>query len=256
MTIRDEKQLLFLWLTQLNGIGTITQRKLLSAFQTPGDIRDAEEPILSAVAGIQKKQVRTILENRSLETAERILSECDRTGIDIITLSDPEYPQNLTDIPDMPILFYCKGSIREMSGTAGIVGARRCLAEDKACTVETAEKLTAEGICIVSGMAKGIDSYAHTACIRKGGYTIAVLGNGLDICYPREHSLLMQRIAETGLLLSEYRPGTPPAAYHFPERNRIIAALSDELYVIGAGRKSGALITADYAEKYGKIVHL
>jgi hypothetical protein len=88
VTIRDEKQLLFLWLTQLNGIGTITQRKLLSAFQTPGDIRDAEEPILSAVAGIQKKQVRTILENRSLETAERILSECDRTGIDIITLSD------------------------------------------------------------------------------------------------------------------------------------------------------------------------
>jgi DNA processing protein len=210
-----KKRLLFLWLTQLNGIGTITQRKLLSAFRTPGDIRTLKNRFY-----LPLREYRRSRSKRSLKIGawKRQNASCRNvTGQALISLHSVirNTRRNLTDIPDMPILFYCKGSIREMSGTAGIVGARRCLAEDKACTVETAEKLTAEGICIVSGMAKGIDSYAHTACIRKGGYTIAVLGNGLDICYPREHSLLMQRIAETGLLLSEYRPGTPPGGIPF-----------------------------------------
>ena len=103
-------------------------------------------------------------------------------------------------------------------------------------------------------MAKGIDSYAHTACLKAGGYTVAVLGCGLDICYPSEHRLLKQRIEEQGLLLSEYPPGTLPHSCHFPKRNRIIAAWSREIYIPEAGKKSGAWITAAYGEKYGRRV--
>ena len=117
-------------------------------------------------------------------------------------------------------------------------------------------ELAEQGIPVISGMAKGIDSYAHTACLRAGGYTVAILGNGLDICYPAEHKILMQRIAEQGLLLSEYEPGIKPNAKHFPARNRIIAAWSNRVIIVEAGKGSGALITGDIARKYGREVKI
>ncbi|MDY3714362.1 MAG: DNA-processing protein DprA, partial [Blautia sp.] len=107
-----------------------------------------------------------------------------------------------------------------------------------------------------SGMAKGIDSYAHTACLKSGGYTVAVLGNGLDICYPCEHRKLMEQIAEKGLLISEYPPGIRPAKYRFPCRNRLISAWSDKMIVVAPGKGSGALITAEYEKKYGRKVEV
>lgn len=103
-------------------------------------------------------------------------------------------------------------------------------------------------------MAKGIDSYAHTAVLKNGGYTVAVLGNGLDQCYPGEHQNLMECIIRQGMVLSEYPPGTPPYRYNFPRRNRIIAALLEELYVIESGSRSGARTTVEYCEKYGHRV--
>ena len=99
-------------------------------------------------------------------------------------------------------------------------------------------------------MAKGVDSYAHTVAINNDGYTVAIVGNGLDICYPSKHDKLMQKIQNKGLLLSEYPPGTIPARYRFPQRNCLISAWSDEIVVIGAGKGSGAFITADYGDKY------
>lgn len=108
---------------------------------------------------------------------------------------------------------------------------------------------------MISGMAKGIDACAGTVCINSNAYTIAIVGNGLDICYPAEHERLMERIRERGLLLSEYPPGTEPTAYTFPRRNRLIASWSDHLIVIAAGRGSGAMITADYANQYGRPVN-
>ncbi len=110
------------------------------------------------------------------------------------------------------------------------------------------------GIAVISGMAKGIDSYAHTAALKSGGYTIAVLGNGPDICYPREHDRLYDTIASQGCILSEYPPGTKPREYLFPKRNRLIAALSDRLYVIDAGRNSGTASTVESSQKYGREV--
>ena len=113
-----------------------------------------------------------------------------------------------------------------------------------------------QGFSIVSGMAQGIDACAATVCINEGGYTIAVLGNGVDICYPSEHQLLMEKIREKGLLISEYPPGTKPARYNFPKRNRLISAWSDKLIIIGPGKGSGSLITGDYAKKYGREIEI
>lgn len=107
---------------------------------------------------------------------------------------------------------------------------------------------------VISGLAKGVDSYSHTAAINHGGFTIAVLGFGIDYCYPPEHKKLKEAIAETGLLISEYPPGTPPERYHFPQRNRIIAGLSDILYVIDIGKSSGTKTTIQAAERYGKTI--
>ena len=159
-------------------------------------------------------------------------------------------------IKDAPTVIYYKGTIKKMEKTVGIVGARRCSQQDKRKAVKIAEYYTEKQNAIISGMAKGIDSYVQTACLKLGGYTVAVLGNGLDICYPEEHRLLMKRIEEKGLLISEYPPGTLPAKYNFPRRNRLISAWSDELVVISPGKGSGSLITAKYSENYGRKVKI
>ena len=136
----------------------------------------------------------------------------------------------------------------------GIVGARRCTQAAKQCCIELTRQCIKEQEIVISGMAKGIDACAGTVCVNSGSYTVAIVGNGLDICYPAEHERLMERIRETGLLLSEYPPGTEPSNYTFPQRNRLIASWSDRLIVIAAGRGSGAMITANCADKYGRKV--
>ena len=138
--------------------------------------------------------------------------------------------------------------------TVGIVGARRCTQDAKQCCIELTRQCIKEQEIVISGMAKGIDACAGTVCVNSGSYTVAIVGNGLDICYPAEHERLMERIRETGLLLSEYPPGTEPSNYTFPQRNRLIASWSDRLIVIAAGRGSGAMITANCADKYGRKV--
>ena len=164
------------------------------------------------------------------------------------------YPDRVKKYRDAPPILYYKGKIRELKHTVGIVGARRCTQDTKQFVAELTAKFVSDNHTIVSGMAKGVDSYAHTVCVNAGGYTIAILGNGLDLCYPSEHVKLMQAIEEKGLLLSEYPPGTRPTRYSFPMRNRLISAWSDELVVVQAGKGSGALITADYTRKDNKSV--
>ena len=134
------------------------------------------------------------------------------------------------------------------------MGARRCTQEAKKYCAEITRECISNDEIVISGMAKGIDACAATVCINSGAYTVAIVGNGLDICYPAEHERLMERIKEKGVVLSEYPPGTEPSNYTFPQRNRLIAAWSDRLIVIAAGRGSGAMITADYVRQYGKEV--
>jgi DNA processing protein len=144
--------------------------------------------------------------------------------------------------------------INEFTGCAAIVGARGWTAEGKGMAIDFATRAVESGSAVISGMAKGIDSYAHTAALKANGYTIAVLGNGVDICYPKEHDKLYAEIVKRGCVLSEYPPGTEPREYFFPKRNRLIAALSDKIYVVEAGRHSGTQTTVESGRKYSKTV--
>ena len=188
--------------------------------------------------------------------AEELLETSKSLGTDVLTREDDSFPNRFKYIKEMPVVLYAKGcfKINEYESSAGIVGARRCSPEGKMKAIELANSVAGCGTAVISGMAKGIDSYAHTAAIKSQGYTIAVLGNGVDICYPKEHDRLYEKIAKTGCVLSEYPPGTVPKEYYFPRRNRLIAALSDTLYVIDAGRHSGTESTIESSRKYGREV--
>ena len=170
--------------------------------------------------------------------------------------SDARYPERAKRLEDAPVVLYYKGNFEDIKVPVAIVGARRCTQEAKFHAVELAEQYARNGQTVISGMAKGIDSYAHTACLKAEGYTIAIVGNGLDICYPSEHKKLMDCIIEKGLLLSEYPPGIRPSRYTFPRRNRLISAWAERIIVIAPGKGSGALITAEYGRKYGRQVEI
>ena len=182
--------------------------------------------------------------------------DSQKSGIEIITREDERYPVRFFGLNDMPVILYAKGTMRinNYPKSVGVVGARRCSSDGKEETIAVVDDAVNRKAAVISGMAKGIDAYAHTASLRAQGYTIAVLGNGVDICYPREHGKLYDTIADQGCILSEYPPGTIPRGYMFPRRNRLIAALSDTLYVIDAGRNSGTRYTVEFGKRYGREV--
>lgn len=246
----------WIWLSQVPYIGPVTANRLLNYFTEPVNIYSAEKADLMNVRGLTIRQIQSILSNKSLETSREIIDSCQKNNISIIRKNDMFYPNQAKVFEDAPIVLYYKGHFQEMEKSIAIVGARRCTQEIKKYAVKITEQYTREGYAIISGMAKGIDSYAHTACLNSGGYTVAVVGNGLDICYPCEHRKLMDRIGDKGLLLSEYPPGTKPTRYTFPQRNRIISAWANKVVIIAPGKGSGALITAEYGKKYGKEVDI
>ena len=260
----EHSTLLYIMLSQMKGIGPVSQTSLLKL--CGGDIKQCfemdEEDLyrlnetLPAGQRLAGTKIGAFLSGRNSTEkryeAKAVLESCKNLGISVITKEDIHYPGRFSSLPDMPCLLYVKGrlAINDCSVSAGIVGARRCTPEDKGKAILTAEQEVKKGNAIVSGMAKGIDSYAHTAALKSGGYTIAVLGNGPDICYPKEHQTLYEAIAQMGCVVSEYPPGMTPRSYMFPRRNRLIAALSDKLYIIGAGRNSGTNTTAAFCRKY------
>ena len=208
----------WIWLTQIPFIGPVTIRYLIKELGDAEKIYQADYETLSKMSGLSARQKESIIKNHSLEKAKRIMDDCQNKNISILCWNDERYPLRAREPADAPPMLYYKGNIKKMDQTVGIVGARRCSQEAKQETVFLASEYAKTRIAVVSGMAKGIDSYAHTACLNAGGYTIAILGNGLDICYPSEHHKLMKCIEEKGLLLSEYPPGTPPSRYTFPRR--------------------------------------
>ena len=246
----------WIWLTQIPYVGCITAKRLLDTFKSPKRIYEIEAEKIKNVKGITIRQIESIQQHRSLEQAKNILENCRKNKISILTQENAFYPYKAKILDDAPILLYFQGNLKSLHQTIGIVGARRCNQDIKRYCYELTEKYVHDGKAIVSGMAKGIDACAATACINTGGYTIAILGNGLDICYPAEHQILMDKIRETGLLLSEYPPGVMPTKYTFPQRNRLISAWSDQVVVMAAGKGSGAWITAEYAKKYKRRVEI
>jgi len=179
----------------------------------------------------------------------------DKVKIRKIDRKDPEYPAQLSHIYDPPKSLYLKG--RDLTASSlriAIVGARRCTSYGSLLSFELARDLAARGATIVSGLARGIDAAAHRGALESGGATIAVLGCGLGHIYPKENRELYKDITLSGTLVSEYDTETQPLAYHFPARNRIISGISTAVIIVEAGKKSGALITADFAMEQGREV--
>lgn len=244
----------WIWLNTIPHIGPVTANALLEYFQDPKAIYNATGEELKNVKGMNQNRIDQILNHRSFDNANVIYEQCLKKDITIITKDDPRYPDRAKANQDSPNILYCKGVFAKLEKTAAIVGPRRCTQEEKKLVVKLTESLVEENYAIVSGMAKGIDSYGHTICLKKGGYTVAVFGCGVDCCYPKEHEDLMEKIIENGLIISEYPPGTKPEKYRFPRRNRIISSWSDVIYVMGGRRKSGADSTIEFAKKYNREV--
>jgi DNA protecting protein DprA len=248
------QELLWIWLSQINGVGPVIAKLLLNFFTTPQNIYKANISELINIRGIGNITAHIIFNSKSLVKAEEILSKCEKLNISILTYGDSLYPKEVKDTNKASVILFYRGNIIEDSMGIAIVGSRRCTEYGKRLVVEAAEFLAENHIPIISGMAKGIDGYAHTACLKAGGYTLAILGCGLDICYPKEHIELMQRIIEKGAVISEYPPGVKADANHFPMRNRLISAWCKKLLVVEAGEKSGALLTAAFAKEQNRQV--
>ena len=197
-----------------------------------------------------------IAENAPLFNAEKEAELCFQKGIDFLLYSDSDYPASLKEISDPPLLLYKKGTLLENDRNAiAIVGTRHPSFYGRTQAKRFAQELAARGLTIVSGLARGIDQVAHDGALHVSyGRTIAVMGCGLDVIYPKEHENLFQRISERGAVLSEYPLGTPPLPENFPRRNRILSGLSYATLVVEAHSRSGSLITAHQAVEQGREV--
>ena len=243
----------WVWLAQRRGLGNQARLALLRHFGSPEAVyyADREEVLLTGAVNREQAQA---LNQRSLEECERILEDCQRLGLRILTIQDADYPGRLQNIYDPPCLLYVKGRLPAMDDEAAVavVGTRKCTPYGVACAEKLGYGLAGGGAVVVSGLAKGIDAAASRGALRAGGRTVGVVGNGLDVTYPRESRYLYEDIPASGALISEYPPGTEPAAGHFPARNRILSGLSLGTLVVEAPLRSGALITAETALEQGR----
>ena len=183
------------------------------------------------------------------------LNRSDEIGIEVVPFNAPDYPRSVLDLGDPPSVLFLRGR-RELLDlpAAAIVGSRRATPYGRRVAARFGGALARSGVAVVSGMALGVDGEAHRGALDAGGPTVAVLGNGPDVAHPSSHARLFQSIVETGLVVSEFAPGTPPLAHHFPRRNRIMAALVRVVVVVEAAARSGALITARHALDLGRDV--
>ncbi|HOV78752.1 MAG TPA: DNA-processing protein DprA [Bacillota bacterium] len=229
--------------------------ELVEYFGSPKSAWEAGEKELLNVAGIGEKALAGVLKRRSeIDLAEEV-SRLEKRGIQFVVHTDPAYPENLLKIFDPPPVIFVRGTMKPDDSLAvAVVGTRKPSPYGRAVAEKITRDLAAVGITVVSGMARGIDTAAHVGALSGGGRTIAVLGCGPDVAYPRENSGLMERIARQGAIVSEFPPGSPPESWHFPVRNRIISGLSLGTLVVEAAERSGALITADYALEQGRDV--
>ena len=247
--------LFWIWLSEALGTRCRDFKPLISAYDGPYAIFHADEEEIERLPGVSDRTKAAVL-NRDLSAASRILDDCQRLGIDILTFDDEEYPNALRDIKEPPILLYYRGELPDFNHTLciGMVGTRRMSAYGLQNAYKIAYELASVNAVVVSGMAAGIDGVCAAAALAAKGRTIAVLGCGIDVVYPSHHRKLMEEICKNGAVLSEYPPTTKPNHYHFPVRNRIISGISQGTVVVEASMQSGSLITAKDAVTQGRDV--
>lgn len=238
----------------VKGVGPAKVRRLLDHFGDLASAWDASGDELMA-AGLDRRSAENVLTARQTVDLERVLARVEQLGLTVVTWDSPNYPANLLTIAQPPPVLYIKGTLTPADEWAvGMVGTRRATAYGREVARELASQLAANGVTVVSGLARGIDSVAHKAALDAGGRTIAVLGCGLDHVYPAENRALAEAIARSGAVVSDYALGTPPDAVNFPPRNRIISGLSKGVVVVESPEGGGALITSDFAAEQGRDV--
>ncbi len=238
----------------VKGVGAVRMRQILEFFGSLETAWNAPADGLIA-AGLPTKVVDNFITVRNQIDLERVMSNMETKGIKVLTIQDSDYPRRLKEINQPPPVLYIKGSVNvEDDWAVAIVGTRRVTAYGRQVASEIAQFLAHNGVTVVSGLARGVDAISHLAAIKAGGRTIAVLGSGVDVIYPPEHSRLAGEISAQGALVSDYAVGTKPDGINFPPRNRIISGLSLATIVVEAGETSGALITAQFAVEQGKEV--
>jgi DNA processing protein len=250
------------WLawSRIKQVGPVTIKRLWEEFGSLAIAWQANAAELLAVDGIGLLSAENIVAQRPTLQPEKLLAQHEAENQSFWTPADPDYPALLFAINDPPPLLYYRGQLRLNALpfetlSVGIVGTRRPSAYGDRWTKRLSARLAREGAIIVSGLAQGIDTAAHTSCLAQGGLTVAVLGTGVDQVYPLHNRQLYEQIVATGLVVSEYPDGTGPDKKHFPQRNRIIAGLSRAILVTEAPERSGALITSRLANDYCRDVY-
>jgi DNA processing protein len=230
--------------------------KLLDYFYDSYNIFFADKVQLLNSGLLDEKTVDLFISNRSKYDLAKEYEKFTHSPFSFSTVEDNTFPEKLKNIYDTPYGFYYTGKLPSFERCVSIVGARRCSAYGKKMSFELGKVLGAAGFTVISGMARGVDSYSHKGCIEGGGKTVAVLGCGCDVIYPPENHLLYEEITKNGAVISEYQMGSDPLAMNFPRRNRIVSALSDVVIVVEAREKSGSIITADFALEQGKDIYV
>jgi len=242
-------------LLNMAGIGSVKLDRLIEFFGSIENILKAGQADLERLKDIGPNLALKISRIKYKEGLKKERELIEKNRVAVLALYDDAYPENLKNIYDPPIVLYIKGDVsREDKIAVSVVGSRRASLYGVDICYEISRKLAALGVTVVSGLARGIDSAAHRGALKSGGRTLAVLGNGLSLVYPRENIKLAEEIASLGALISEFPMEMPPMRQNFPIRNRIISGLSLGVVVVEAAQTSGALITANCALEQGREV--
>ncbi len=262
--IKMKQELYRYWIGSIPKAGSYKIETMLTYFGSPEAMYHASDKAMEDMKkscgdrgiSITEKDIDIIKFSKDAEVLNRNYGYLMEHGIRMITKLDSSYPEKLRHIYDSPFSLYLKGNPFPCGKKAiAVVGARECSVYGKEAAKYLSGALAKEGILIISGLARGIDSCAHTGALSQGGSTYGIMGCGIDFCYPVENINLYMDMQESGGILSEYGPGIKPLPYHFPMRNRIISGLSDGVLVIEAREKSGSLITVDMGLDQGKNIY-
>lgn len=253
-----ENKKYWIWFSLIKRLGSKRKQKLLESYKTPEKIYKLTKKELIATNGIGEKMVENILKSKDEDYLKKYILYMQKHNIDIININDENYPKILKEIYDPPISLYIKGNKNILNNTSvAIIGCRQASQYGIKVAKYFGYNLAKNEVNVVSGLAKGIDSYAHIGSICANGKTIAVIGNGIDTIYPKENINIANKILEKGgAIISEYPLGTKPEKMNFPARNRIISGLSKSVIVVEAKEKSGTLLTVDFALEQGRDVYV
>lgn len=257
--MHEEREFWLAW-SRIPGVGAVLLKRIHLRFGSLRAAWEASSAELAEVEGIGQQTAATIVKARNQFPLDRFLQDHHQNNPHWLTPADPDYPRLLLEIPDSPPVLYYRGKISliqhlDRNCAIAIVGTREPSDYGRRWTRKLSSTLAQNGFVVMSGLADGIDTEAHRSCLEVGGKTVAVLGTGVDLVYPATNRRLYEDVLDTGLALSEYSAGTQPDRSHFPRRNRIVAGLSRAVLVIEAPKKSGALITANLANDYGRDVY-